>query len=415
MDVFERLNVNQLLRGAAWVVPLSFFPTLARAAFLSYFLIFLSERFSLSVDQIGLFVGGFILLSSVGSLVSGALLDRMSIRRLMLSSSVLQSAVYAGLLWSDSLVLVFILCLVLNLAYLSLETAIRMCIARWFPSTETASVLSIKYTLTNTAYALGPLAGLWLNKQGVSPMLFCSAAAIVFALAAFRPFADTQEREQPRDKNEGIIGSLANMAKDCKLLKFTVASVLLAGVFGQFHLYVGQYLLTMYSTEQMYEIINVVFVANALASILLQYLIGRKVTAERFRIWTCGCVLAFAVGLLGFAFSSTLFAWAVFTTLFTVGEIIIQPLEFLYITRIAPARMAGAYYSSQNLTYLGAASTPVVCGYILVGFSPLYFLLYLLVLLTVGGVIFYNAGEKLASLETVQPRNSRAVGDQGSI
>ncbi|MNB83284.1 putative transporter [compost metagenome] len=415
MDVFERLNVGRLMHGVAWVVPLSFFPTLARATFLSYFLIFLSERFALSVDRIGLFVGGFILLSTVGSLVFGALLDRMSIRTLMLSSSVLQSAVYAGLLWSDSLVLVFILCLVLNLAYLSVETVIRMCIARWFHSAETASVLSIKYTLTNTAYALGPLAGLWLSKKGVSPMLFCSAAAIVFALAAFRPFADTQEREQPRDKGEGVLGSLANMARDRKLLKFTVASVLLAGVFGQFHLYLGQYLLTTRSIEQMYEIINVVFVTNALTSILLQYPIGRKVTAERFRLWTCGCVLVFVVGLLGFAFSSTLFTWAVFTVLFTVGEIIIQPLEFLYITRIAPARMAGAYYSSQNLTYLGAASTPVVCGYILVDFSPLYFLLYLLVLLMIGGVIFYNAGGKLASLESIQPRNSGAVGDQRSI
>jgi hypothetical protein len=72
--------------------------------------------------------------------------------------------------------------------------------------------------------------------------------------------------------------------------------VLLAGVFGQFHLYVGQYLLTTYSTEQMYEIIHVVFVTNALASILLQYLIGRKVSAERFRLWTRGCVLAFVAG-----------------------------------------------------------------------------------------------------------------------
>jgi hypothetical protein len=47
----------------------------------------------------------------------------------------------------------------------------------------------------------------------------------------------------------------------------------------------------------MHEIINLVFVTNALASILLQYLIGRKVTTEHFRLWTCGCVLAFAVGL----------------------------------------------------------------------------------------------------------------------
>jgi MFS family permease len=165
----------------------------------------------------------------------------------------------------------------------------------------------------------------------------------------------------------------------------------------------------------MYEIINVVFVTNALTSILLQYLIGRRVAAERFRYWIFGCIVAFVIGLIGFAFSSTLYAWVFFTAIFTVGEIIIQPLEFFYITRIAPAHMAGAYYSSQNLTYMGAASTPVVCGFILAGFNPLYFLLYLLVLLMVGGVIFYVEGGKLIQPGTKKPLSNGAVGDQGSI
>ncbi|MBT2340714.1 MULTISPECIES: MFS transporter [Pseudomonas] len=392
--------MSRLFQGAALVVPLSFFPTLARAAFLSYFLMFLSERFELSVDHIGLFVGGFILLSSVFSLVSGPLLDRMSVRSLLLTSSFIQSSVYAGLLLSDSLALVFILCLVLNLAYLSLETAVRMCIARQFPTEQTASVLSFKYTLTNTAYALGPLIGLWLNKQSVSPLLFCSIAALVFVLIARKPFATSRRCAQQKIDNEGLLASLAIMAKDRKLLKFTIASILLAAVFGQFHLYVGQYLLTTHTAGRMYEIINAVFVTNALTSILLQYLIGRRVTIEYFRLWTCVCVLAFFAGLLGFAFSSTLLTWILFTVLFTVGEIIIQPLEFLYITRIAPPHMTGAYYSSQNLTYLGAASTPVVCGFILAACNPMYFFLYLLALLMAGGAMFYNAGGRLAFLGT---------------
>jgi MFS family permease len=411
MAVFERLGMSQLFRGSALVVSLSFFPTLARAAFLSYFLIFLSERFKLSVDQIGLFVGGFILLSSISSLVIGAILDRVGIRNLMLSSSAIQSSVYAGLLLSDSLVLVFILCLVLNLAYLSLETAVRMYIARQFPAAQTASVLSLKYTFTNVAYALGPLAGFWLSKQGASPLLFCGIAALVFVLMPGRLFTELGRSEQQNADNEGLLASLAIMAKDKKLLKFTIASVLLAGVFGQFHMYVGQYLLTTQTTAHMYEIINAVFVTNALTSILLQYLVGRKVMAERFRLWMCGCVLAFVVGLLGFAFSSTLLAWVVFTAIFTVGEIIIQPLEFLYITHIAPVHMAGAYYSSQNLTYVGAASTPVVCGFILANFNSVYFLLYLLMLLMVGGVIFYKESGKLTFSQVTQPRSSGAVGD----
>jgi MFS family permease len=415
MDVFNRMGISRGFSGSALVVPLSFFPTLARAAFLSYFLIFLKERFDLSVDQIGLFVGGFILLSSVSSLIFGAALDRLSISALMLISSVIQSAVYLSLFMFNSLALVFILCLLLNLAYLSLETAVRICIARLFASQETASVLSLKYTFTNTAYALGPLIGLWLNRQGVSPLLFCSASALIFTVVGISPFTLSRVIDQQSVGGEGWFDSLAVMAKDRNLLKFSVASVFLAGVFGQFHIYVGQYLITTYPTAQMYEIINVVFVTNALTSILLQYLIGRRVAAERFRYWICGCIVAFVIGLIGFAFSSTLYAWVLFTAIFTVGEIIIQPLEFFYITRIAPAHMAGAYYSSQNLTYLGAASTPVVCGFILAGFNPLYFLLYLLVLLLVGGVIFYVEGGKLIQPVTKKPLPNGAIGDQGSI
>lgn len=395
MDIFNRIGMSWPFKGTALVVPLSFFPTMARAAFLSFFLFFLKERFSLSVDEIGLFVGGFILLSSISSLVFGSVLDRMSLKTLMLASSIIQSAVYLTLSICSSLALVFILCLLLNLAYLSLETAVRMCIARLFRGQEAASVLSFKYTFTNIAYALGPLVGLWLNREDVSPLLFCSASALVFILIAAIPFALPRAIDQKRVEGEGLLGSLVIMTKDRSLLQFTLASVLLAGIFGQFHMYVGQYLITLYSTERMYEILNAVFVTNALVSVLLQNLIGRRISVARFRFWSSGCILAFLIGLTGFAFSSTFFAWVLFTAIFTVGEIIIQPLEFFYITRIAPAHMAGAYYSSQNLTYLGAASTPVVCGFILSGHNPLYFLLYLLALLLAGGGIFYVEGGKL--------------------
>lgn len=416
MDVFKREAMSRLFSGSAWVVPFSFFPTLARAAFLSYFLIFLKERYDLSVDQIGLFVGGFVFLSSVSSLVFGPMLDSLNIKTLMLTSSVIQSAVYLSLHMSGSLVLVFTLCILLNLAYLSLETAVRMFISRLLTPQETASVLSLKYTLTNTAYALGPLVGLWLNRQGISPLFFCSASALIFMAVIIKPVALPRGGDQNNGEGKGWLGSLGTLARDSKLLKFSVASVLVAGVFGTFHIYVGQYVVTTHSVEQAYEIINVVFVTNALVSILLQYLIGRRVTVEFFRHWIVGCMLAFVIGLIGFAFSDTLYAWAFFTVIFTVGEIIIQPLEFLYISRIAPAHMEGAYYSSQNLTYLGSASTPVVGGFILASFSPLYFFGYLMVLLMVGGTIFYIQGGRLSDVDSQKkPLANGAFDDQRSI
>lgn len=239
---------------------------------------------------------------------------------------------------------------------------------------------------------MGPLLELWLNSQGISPLLFCGASALVFVLVVLTPFALPGVVDRREDQNHGLWATLVVMAKDRNLLNFTLGNVLLAGVFGKFHMYVGQYLIIHYSAAQMYEIINAVFVTNTLTSILLQYLVGRRVTVKHFRFWISACILSFVIGLVGFAFSNNLLAWILFTAIFILGEIIIQPLEFFYITRIAPSHVAGAYCSSQNLAYLGAASTPVVCGFILAGFNPLYFLLYLLGLLLVGGTIFYVEG-----------------------
>lgn len=395
MGVSRATRLHRLFSGAAWVVPLSFFPTLARAAFLAYLIVFLNGKFRLAVDDIGLFVGSFILLSSVSSLFFGALLDRWRLRTLMVTSALVQSMLYMGIFSVDSLLLVFIFCLVLNLAYLSLETAVRMCIAQLFSARDAGSVLSIKYSLTSLAYAVGPLIGLWLNRQAISPLLFCSVVTLGFTLVAAIPLDLAAVRNFTAAPHVGLRRVLAIMAGDRRLLLFTLASVFLAGVFGQFTLYLGQYLMTRHDPARMYEIINVVFVTNALVSVGLQYVIGSRVCIERMRSWVIACVLMFMIGVIGFACSNSLIAWVLFTAVFTVGEIIVQPLEFMYLTRIAPVEMAGAYYSSQNLAYIGASLTPVVCGFILADLNPIYFLLYLFMLLLSAGALLYRAAADL--------------------
>lgn len=395
MDVFNGKIKCRLLKGVALAIPLSFFPMLARATFLSYFLMFLGQNFELSVEKIGLFFGGFILLSSVLSLALGSIVDRLSIRGAILLLSAFQSAMYLSLLSTSSLSLAFVLCTLLNLAYLSMETAMRVLIFRLFESSEITSMLSIKHTLTDAAYIVGPLTGIWLNKQGISPILLSCLAIMIFTTACACQFSAMKMVTTYSTYRGGLLSNLGIMYKDRSLLRFTMASILLAAVFGQFHVYLGQYLMLSIPMQQMYETINAIFIANALISMFLQYAIGSRVKVEDFRFWICCCVLAFGVGLLGFAFSSNLCMWVVFTIIFTLGEIIIQPLEFLYLTKIAPAHMSGAYYSSQNLTYLGAASTPIVSGFILAYLSPLFLFIYLVMLLFAGGAIIYLEAGKI--------------------
>lgn len=78
---------------------------------------------------------------------------------------------------------------------------------------------------------------------------------------------------------------------------------------------------------------------------------------------------------------------------FTVGEIIIIPAEYLFIDYIAPEDMRGVYYGAQNLSNLGAALGPVLCGMALSLYAP-QAMFYVLSTCIVLASVFYFMGSR---------------------
>ncbi|OPA85410.1 hypothetical protein BFW86_21885 [Pseudomonas fluorescens] len=82
--------------------------------------------------------------------------------------------------------------------------------------------------------------------------------------------------------------------------------------------------------------------------------------------------------------------------LFTLGEMIIYPSEFLFIDTIAPAPLRGSYYGAQNLAAFGGALSPVICGYLLINAAPTSMLYALGALTAVGGSLCFLSGRRVA-------------------
>ncbi|MOA59461.1 putative transporter [compost metagenome] len=81
---------------------------------------------------------------------------------------------------------------------------------------------------------------------------------------------------------------------------------------------------------------------------------------------------------------------------FTLGEIIVFPAEYMFIDNIAPNHLRGMYYAAQNLGNLGAALGPVLCGLVLASL-PAHSIFVMLVLFVVVGGGFYWLGGSLAA------------------
>ena len=82
--------------------------------------------------------------------------------------------------------------------------------------------------------------------------------------------------------------------------------------------------------------------------------------------------------------------WMLAMAIFSLGEIIVIPAEYLFIDFIAPANLKGSYYGVQNLGQLGGAINPVLCGFLLAYTVPEMMFYMLIIAATLGLVLFYR-------------------------
>lgn len=391
-------SINLLL-GASLVL------TLARAITLPYLVIYLSGHFGLSVADIGLAIGSTLIIGSLLSLYGGFLVDRMSSYQLILICCGVFSGGFLGAYLAPVLWL-FYLCLVLiNLAYAVIDIAVKSGFGSLLPMDRRSEAFSIKYTLTNIGYAVGPFLGAGVAALDMSlPFLLSAGLGVGFSLVYFvwgdRRLTSAGPGLQPTPFL--AVGRL--LLRDYRLVCFTLGGLLSAVVFGQFTAYLSQYLVVTTTPQETYRIISTVVATNALMVISLQYSIGKRISHRHLNLWLAGGLGMFILGLAGFALSTTLLLWVLSMAIFTVGEIIVFPAEYMFIDNIAPSHLRGMYYAAQNLSNVGAALGPVLCGIVL-AMQPAHYIFYMLAMFVIAGGMLYLLGVSISAGVTTEVEN----------
>ncbi|MFU2325074.1 MFS transporter [Pseudomonas sp. NFX98] len=299
----------------------------------------------------------------------------------------------------------FYSCLVLiNLAYAVIDIAVKSGFGSLLPVTDRSEVFSIKYTLSNIGYAVGPFLGAGMAKLDISlPFLLSAGLGAGFFFIYFvwgnRNLNATDEAQKPVPFL--AVGKL--LLQDYRLVCFTLGGLLSAVVFGQFTAYLSQYLVVTTTPESTYQIISTVVATNALMVISLQYSIGRKISHRHLNLWLAAGLSMFMMGLAGFALSTSILLWVISIAIFTVGEIIVFPAEYMFIDKIAPDNLRGMYYGAQNLSNLGAALGPVLCGVVLATQPPHYIFYMLALFIVAGGMCYFLGASNLGATTDMDP------------
>lgn len=375
----------------------SLFLTMGRAITLPYMVIYLSSNFTLGVSDIGLVVGSAMLVGSLLSVYGGYLTDKISSYRLILSFTGFFTLGFIGMCVTAHLWMFFLFLVVFNFAYSVIDVVVKAAFGKLLPEVERGKVFSVRYSLINIGYAVGPFIGAGFAHMDMKLPFLISAALGVATFLMYMIWGDRTLTPTDRASPPISFASVGRiLLKDYRLVCFTIGGALSAVAFGQFTGYISQYLVTTSTPEFTYQVISAVVAVNATVVICLQYLVGKRITNEHLNRWLTAGFSLFLLGVVGFALSTSVLHWALAVGIFTVGEVIVFPAEYMFIDRIAPEHLRGMYYGAQNLSSLGGALGPVLCGFALASL-PSHFMFHMLAAFIVAGGCFYLMGASFSN------------------
>lgn len=348
--------------GALFLILGTGIVTVARAMTLAFLAIKLQQGFGLGPAMIGLLLGIGPLIGALASPFAGSLSDRTG-RKVVLTLVLVSLAFAMVLLGLAETLLVFCLAQWLAAVAISIYGPIsRALMSDVCPEPVRLKYFSWRYTASNIGWAVGPLFGI---AAGVaSTILFIVAAAVYAALALVLQVVSLQPsvRTEERFATEAIslIANIKATMRDRRLCYFIGAGTLLIAVHGQWTATLAPYLAENVTggVEIFAYLVSINGVVVLIGNPLARRFVERMGPLSAL---VTGCVL-FLVSQVGFLVSTGLAGLIISMVIFTAGEILVVPSQYVLVDGIASPHNRGSYFGAHSLSTIGSFVGPTLGG-----------------------------------------------------
>lgn len=345
--------------------------TIGRGATLPFMAIYLSRQYQMSVDGIGVAMTIALTTGIFFSLGFGMLADKFEKKIYMLLSIATFTVGFVAIPLVNSPILAVTFFSLINCAYMVFSTVLKAYFAETLSIATKPKIFSLNYTFINMGWTVGPPIGTMLLMYGTQLPFFLAAVTSAIPLVVIQFWVQRSRASTVNSEETAVKWNPKVMLKDKALSWFVMSTFLGTLTFGSFASCISQYVLVVYDAKLAESVIAVVLPVNAGIVVSLQYIVGKRIKPSNLKkLMTIG-TLFFILGLSGFMFAgNNLFLWALAIALFTFGELIYAPGEYMLIDNIAPLGMKASYFSAQSLGWLGSALNPLMSGIILTSMPP---------------------------------------------
>ncbi|MEI2299926.1 MFS transporter [Ensifer sp. MJa1] len=338
--------------------------TIAKGMSLTFLALRLQADFGLSPASIGALIGAGPLLGAIVSPFAGTLSDRVGRKGVLTAALLMAGLALAGLGLAQSVAAFALAHIVSAVAAAVYEPVARALMSDAAPEHLRLKIFSWRYLAINAGWAIGPLIGVWVGAAYSTLFLIAGAMHAAFGLVLFatvpegnnRPVIATEQAPRAGSGWRGLVAAL----RDRRLVLFVIGGTLLLAVHGQWSVTLSQYLSAGF--EDGVTLFALLVSTNA-ATVLVASTPARFVIERigALRALSLGCLL-FLIGEIGFAASSGAEMLIASMILFTIGEVLVVPSEYMLVDGISDAGNRGTYFGAHSLSTVGNFLGPLIGG-----------------------------------------------------
>ncbi|HML39187.1 MAG TPA: MFS transporter [Bellilinea sp.] len=350
------------------VIGAMFIDRLGSALLFPFFTLFLTRKFGISMTQVGVIFGLYAISSFVGSMIGGALTDRLG-RKVIILFGLVMSASVSLLMGVINDLNVFIPVVIIVGTFSEVASpAHQSLIADLLPEEKRTQGFGILRIVANLAVTIGPLIGGFLASRSYLFLFIADAvSSIITAIIlgftlkeTHRPAASSEPQETLAQTFRGY----ASVMRDSIFMLFLTASLISIIVYQQMNTSLSVYLRDYHGVfEQQF---GYILSLNALMVVLFQFSISRWVSRYRpMLIITIGTVFyAVGFGMYGVVKTYALFLAAM--AVITIGEMLVSPTSQAVVARLAPEDKRGRYMAAFGFSWIvPTAVGPLLAGVIM--------------------------------------------------
>ena len=338
-----------------------------------FFALYVTEKFDVGMTQAGVLFAIFSISGLLGSMMGGALTDRLGRRGMVLFGLVFSalSSVSMGLV--NQLSVFYSLAVVVGLLSNVGGPARQAMVADLLPEEKRAEGYGIIRVAGNLAWIIGPtIGGLLAARSYLLLFVLDAVASLITAAIVYRLVPETKPEATAEQRQETFLKTLGGyrlVLADKMYVAFLATSMLMLVVYQQMYNTLSVYLRDVHGVSP--QGYGFILSLDAATVVLLQFWVTRRVSKYSPMLMMMVGTLFYLVGFTMYGFVSAYWLFVVAILLITVGEMIEMPVGQALVARFAPEDMRGRYMAVFGLAWTIPASVgPWAAGLILDNYDP---------------------------------------------